>query len=226
MRSIHKGLLLLLLIFDFAILPTQTRSDDAPDCTKQGVGKLQLTIEDTTILGLTIGSASLKDIGAKLGQAQLLPDDGSGSVTASRTICFVSPADGTVLTFGAGPMGGFVDVTEFSIWSREAKFPNASACDPLELVSRGLSTTSGIRLGLSVKQMNDIIGKRGTSRRAVVHYEMGCRRKRTPDEVERFKRANNSDTSEYPYFDVTSFVDVHFTSAGASRIDIAKVESY
>ncbi len=226
MSFVSKALLLMLLVVDFAASPTQTHSDDAPECTKQGVGKLQLTIDDTTILGLTIGSASLKDVGAKLGQAQLLPDDGSGSVTASRSICFVSQADGTVLTFGAGPIGGFVDVTEFSIWSREAKFPNVSACDPLKLVSRGLSTTSGIRLGLSLKQMNDIVGKRPTNQRAVMHYEMGCRRKWTPDEVERFKRANNSDVSEYPYFDVTSFVDVHFTSAGASRIDIAKFESY
>jgi hypothetical protein len=223
MRFASKAFLLLLLVIDFGVLPIHTRSDDAPDCTKQGVGKLQLTIEDTTILGLTIGSASLKDVGAKLGQAQLLPGD--GSVTASRTICFVSPADGTVLTFGAGPLGRFVDVTEFSIWSRAAKFPNVSACNPSKLVSRGLSTASGIRLGLSVSQMNNIIGKRATNQRAVMHYEMGCRRNMTPDEVERFKRANNSNAPEYPYFDVTSFVDAHFTSAGASRIDIAKFES-
>ena len=214
-----------MLVIEFVILPINTRSDDAPDCTKQGVGKLQLTIEDTTILGLTIGSASLKDVGAKLGQAQLLLDDGSRSVTASRTICFVSPADGTVLTFGAGPLGGFVDVTEFSIWSREAKFPNVSACNPSKLVSRGLSTTSGIRLGLNVNQINNVIGKHATNHRAVMHYEMGCRRKMTPDEVERFKRANNSDAPEYPYFDVTSFVNAYLTSASASRIDIAKVES-
>lgn len=223
MRFASKALLLLLFAVDFAILPTDTGSENAPDCTKQGVGKLQLSFEDTTILGLTIGSVSLKDVGANLGQAQLLPGD--GSVTASRTICFVSPADGTVLTFAAGPLGGFVDLTEFSIWSREAKFPNVSACNPSKLVSRGLSTTSGIRLGLSANQMNDIIGKRGTNQRAAIHYEMACRRKMTRDEVERFKRANNSVAPEYPYFDVTSSVDVHFTSAGASRIDIAKVES-
>jgi hypothetical protein len=45
----------------------------------------------------------------------------------------------------------------------------------------------------------------------------------TPIELERFKTANKSDVSEFPYFDVTSYVDVHFASKGAFRIDIAKV---
>jgi hypothetical protein len=224
MSFASNALLLMLLVLDFGASPTQTRSDDAPECTKQGVGKLQLTTEDTTILGLTIGSASLKDVQAKLGGTPLLPRNGGAS--SSNTICFVSPTDGTVLTFGAGPMGGFVDVTEFSIWSREAKFPNASACSPSKLVSHGLSTTSGIKLGLNDKQLSHIIGKRATARRTAMHYELWCRQKMTADEIKRFKTANNWDVSDLPYFDVTSVVDAYFPSVGASRIDIAKVESY
>src|ERR1700730_2196148 len=218
MRFVSNGLVLFLLIMDFAGSPTQAQSDDAPDCSQQGVGKLQLTKEDTTILGLTIGNSSMKDVEAKLGQAHVLPLHGSAS--ASHTICFVSPTDGTVLTFGTNGMGGFVDLVEFAIWSPEAKFPNVSACSHSKLVSRDLSTTSGIKLGLSVKQLSNIVGKRAATQRAEVHYQLWCRQRMTPDEIKRFDPTNNSDVSERPYFDVGSFVDAHFASVGASQIAI------
>jgi hypothetical protein len=89
-----------------------------------------------------------------------------------------------------------------------------------------LSTASGIKLGLSVKQLSNIVGKRATTRHATTHYELLCLEKMTGDEIKRFETPNNSHVLERPYFDVGSFVDAHFTSAGASRIDIAKIESY
>jgi hypothetical protein len=188
----------------------QVPSPDEPECSRQGIGKLQLSKEDVTILGLTIGSASLKDVKAKLGETDSLPTHGSAS--ASNTICYVSPTDGTVLTFGASGMGGFTDVTEFALWSREAKFPSVSACRPQKLVSRSLSTASGIRLGLTAKRLSAIVSVLPKSRNAVVKYELSCRRKMTADEIAGFKTANNWDVKENPFIDVSSFVEAHFTN--------------
>src|SRR5258708_38111073 len=147
-------LLLLVTVVWLSVSPAQTPTEDAPECHKQGIGKLQLTQEDTTVLGLTIGSASLKDVQAKLGQTKFLPRNES----SPNTVCYVSPTDGTVLSFGAAAMGNFVDVTEFALWSREARFPNVEACLPSKLVSRSLSTSSGIKLGLSLQQLSAIVG--------------------------------------------------------------------
>ena len=224
MGASPKALLLLLLVMTSSISLAQATSDDEPECGKQGLGKLQLTKEDTTILGLTIGTASLKDAEAKLGPSKILPRHGDAS--ASNTICYVSPSDGTVLTFGASGMGGFVDVTEFAIWSREAKFPSVSRCSPSKLVSRSLSTPSGIRLGLTVKQLSTIVGAQPVMRHAVVHYQLSCLQRMTPGVIRGFKTANNWDVSERPYFDVGSFVDTHFSSSGVSGIEISKIESY
>jgi len=224
MAKTAKALLVALLVMTSPGSPAPTVSNDEPECSKQGAGKLQLTEADTTILGLKIGSASLKDVQAKLGSTDSLPTHGNAS--ASNTICYVSPADGTVLTFGASGMGGFVDVTEFAIWSGEAKFPNVLACRPSELVSRSLSTKSRIRLGLSVQQLSDIIGARPKTGPPLVRYELICRQKMTEDEIKGFKTANNWDVSEDPYFDVSSFVEARFTSSGASRTEVTKIESY
>jgi hypothetical protein len=213
---------LLMMVVWLSASPAQIPSESEPECNKQGVGKLQLTREDTTILGLTIGSASLKDVEAELGPANVLPRIES----SPDTICYVSPTDGTVLIFGAGAMGGFVDVTDFAIWSHEAKFPNASACLPSKLVSRSLSTPSGIKLGLSVEQLSAIVGTVPTTKHAEVHYELSCREKMTAEDIKRFKTAKNWDVPENPFFDVSSFVKAQFTSSKASRIYVAKLESY
>jgi len=189
-------LLLLVTVVWLSVSPAQTPTGDAPECHKQGIGKLQLTQQDTTILGLTIGSASLKDVRAKLGQTGFLPRNES----SPNTVCYVSPTDGTVLSFGAGAMGGFVDVTEFSLWSREARFPNVKACLPSKLISPNLSTLSGIKLGLSLQQLNTIVGAVPTTKHAEAHYELSCREKMTPEEIKRFKTANNWDVSDNPCF--------------------------
>jgi len=221
MAAASKVLLLMMVVW-LSASPAQRPSENEPECNKRGIGKLQLTREDTTILGLTIGSASLKDVEAKLGPTKALPRIES----SPNTICYVSPTDGTVLSFGAGAMGGFVDVTEFAIWSHEAKFPNILACLPSKLVSRNLSTLSGIKLGLSVEELSAIVGTVPTTKHAEIHYELSCREKMTAEEIKRFKTANSWDVSGNPFFDVSSFVEAQFTSSKASRIYVAKIESY
>jgi hypothetical protein len=224
MTAIRKALVLALFIVASSASWVQKPSDDDPPCGEPGIGKLQLTKEDTTILGLTIGSASLENVKARLGKTGSLPIGGSAS--ASTTICYVSPTDGTVLTFGSSDLGGHVDVTEFALWSREAKFPNVSACKPSKLVSRSISTSSGIKLGLSAQQLTDIVGTKPKTRPVSVHYELICRRKMTPDEIKGFKTGVNWDITANPYIDVSSFVDARFSSSGTSHIAITKVESY
>ncbi len=224
MTYVAKALLLTLFIMTSSTPPSQTLTEQGPECSEERVGKVQLTKEDITILGLTIGSASLKDVEARFGTTASLPTH--GSVSASNTICFVSPTDGTVLTFGASGLGGFVDVTEFAIWSREAHFPNVSKCRPSKLISRSVSTLSGIRLGLSVNQLTSIVGTQPTTNHAVTSYDMACRQKMTADQIKGFKTANNWDVTKSPYFDVSSSVDARFSGSGAFRIHIAKTESY
>lgn len=190
---------------------SQTTAKDNPECSEKGSYKVQLTADDTTILGLAIG-ASMKDVQAKLGQA-----------TAS---CFVSPTDGTVLSFSTGPFGGFENITGFELWSREAKFPNVAQCTRSSSVSRDLSTKSGIRLGLRAEQLAKLVRAPSSGQTELSQYEMWCREKMTDDDISAFKKVNNWDVSADPYFDVGSFVQAHFIGARVSRIKIAQTKSY
>jgi hypothetical protein len=211
-----QGLLFLLLL----ARPLSSQSlPNEPKCTAQGRGKLQLTTEDTTILGLTIG-VPLKAVREKLGPANSLPTHGFAS--ASNTICYVSP-DGTVLTFGAGAMGGFTDVTEFALWSHGEKFPNVSMCGRSSLVSAALATESGIRLGLNEIDLTKIVRKKPAVRQNTASYDFLCAVKMTRIEIDRFSADGSKDD---PFFDLTSRVQVRFSNGAASHIEIYKGESY
>lgn len=196
---------------------------DEPECSALGQGKLQLAAEDTTILGISIGTP-LSVVEAKLGPAKPLPTHGSAS--ASNTICYSSSDDGTILTFGAGPMGGFTNVTEFALWSREGKFPNAQRCTPSKLISSVLATTSGIRLGLSETDLTSAIGKKPMSQQTAASYEFLCSVKMTTSEMNRMKATFGQSVSEDPYFDDYSYVKVRFAAGRASRIEVYKGDSY
>jgi hypothetical protein len=197
---------------------SRTTANENPECSQKGSNKVQLTADDTTILGGMIG-VSMKDVQAKLGQATpFLP--------TSNSICFVSPTDGTVLTFSTGPFGGFENITGFELWSRESKFPNVAKCTRSTLVSRDLSTKSGIRLGLSAEQLAKLVGAPSSGQTELSQYEMWCRQRMTDDDIRAFKNVNNWDVSADPYFDVGSFVQAHFINARVSRIKIAQTKSY
>jgi hypothetical protein len=219
MTATIKPLFLIMVLW---LSPAQTPTENAPECNKQSVRKLQLTQEDITILGLTIGRDSLKEVQAKLGPTKILPRNES----SPETVCYVSPTDGTVLSFGAGAMGGFVGVTEFALWSREAKFPNVAACLPSKLISRELSTPSGIKLGLSLQQLSTIVGAVPSNKHAETHYELSCSQKMTAGQMKGSTTANHGDIPGNAFFDVSSFVEATFSSSRASRICVAKVESF
>jgi hypothetical protein len=175
-------------------------------------------------LGLLIGGASLKDVQAKLGSAKITRV--SREEESDLSVCYVSPRDGTVLVFYSGAMGGWKDITWFALWSSTAAFPHSSQCSTSAKVSHDLTTSSGLRLGLTHSQLEGIAGKPTRVRRSSVNYDYICRQKMTDEEIKGFKTANNWDVTKDPYFDRMSWIEVYFTNGKASRIEVGRTESY
>jgi hypothetical protein len=224
MHFVNTAVLSLLLVTTIASSP-QTRREDEPLCEeKNPKKKVEITEGDATILGLAVGHSSLKDVQAKLGSSKVTRV--SREEESDISICYVSPADGTALVFYSGVMGGGVDITWFALWSREAGFSHASQCTPSKLVSRNLRTVSGLRLGLSKANLEQIAGRPTKHGPAYAKYDYLCRMKMTEDEIKGFKTANNWDVTSDPYFDRMSWIHVWYKDAKVSRIEIGEIESY
>jgi hypothetical protein len=130
------------------------------------------------------------------------------------------------VVFYTGPMGGWHEITWFAIWSGRAAFPKRGECSPSKVVSRALSTDSGLRLELSRAEFERIAGVPTQRRATIDDYSYLCRRRMTLEDVRGFKAANGWDVTSDRYFDRTSWIKVWFQDSSASRIEIGEIESY
>lgn len=219
----RKRVMAAFLILGMITCSAQTRREEEPLCNQQGTKRVEITDADATILGFAIGHASLVDVQAKLGSAKI--ERVSREEESDTAICYRSPADGTVLVFYSGAMGGWKDITWFAIWSREAAFPHASQCASSTLVSQSVSTDSGLRLGLTKNEVAEIAGRPTKVGPTSSKYEYLCLQKMTEEQIKGFK-ANNWDVTKDPYLDRMSWIDVRYVNSAAARLEIGRIESY
>ena len=223
MNLCYMRLRIALLLLAAITCAAQTSRDKEPLCDQQPTKRVDVSDADAAILGLAISRASLKDVQAKLGKATI--ERVSRDEESDTAICYLSPADGTVLVFYSGAMGGWTDITHFALWSRAAMYPHRSQCTASTLVSQNVATASGLRLGLTQKQLEEIAGKPTKSGAVTSKYEYLCRRKMTADEINRFKDANNWDATSDAYFDRMSWINVRYARSLVSRIEVGRIES-
>lgn len=223
MNDLRKGAVALVLLA-LGFCSAQTRREDEPYCERSSKSKVEIADGDATILGFKIGTSTLTEVQAKLGRAKLTRV--SRDEESDSSICYISPADGTVLVFYTGVMGAGEEVTWFALWSRQADFQHSSQCTSSNVISKNVGTASGIRLGLSKADFEKIAGKSRSPASNPVKYDYLCRRKMTENEIKGFKSTNNWDASGDPYFDRTSWIKAWYGNATISRVEVGEFESY
>jgi len=218
--------LLITVLATAAIIPSaaQQRREKEPLCEQNGAERVQISDADATILDFTLGNTSLKDVQQRMGSAKV--ERVTKAEESDIAICYVSPKDGTVLIFYSGAMGGWEDLTWFALWSRKAAYPRVASCTPSESVFHNLTTRSGLRLGLSQREANQISGTPTKISRSTMKYDYICRQRMTEEQIKKFKAVNNWDASDDPYFDRVSWADIHVGREGAFRIEVGRYESY
>jgi hypothetical protein len=223
MRCPNKAISFLVLVAT-GLCSAQMRQEVEPYCNQHSTTRTEITDADSTILGVSINHASLKDVQAKLGSANVIRI--SDAEESDIAVCYVSPDDGTVLAFYSGALGGWEDITYFVLLSPRAGFAHGSQCTPSNQVSRNLSTESGLRLGVTEEQAKVVAGNPTSSGRTFLKYDYICRQKMTEEEVRKLKTENNWDATSDPYFDRVSRIRIRFTNSTASRVEVGKEESY
>jgi hypothetical protein len=121
-----------------------------PDDLIESNGEMDYT--HMTVLGLTLGRAGVADVQSKLGQAEMV------HAGHEPYICYrsASKGDNTVITFGFDDIGKNKLLSSFQIIAGVENFKSRRLCTKSRLVSKDVSTQSGLRIGLTPDQFKTL----------------------------------------------------------------------
>jgi hypothetical protein len=180
-------------------------SGNDPRRPKVKSGKDELPKSNFTVAGVALGDGGFEAITAKLGSATVV-ERGDGASGRSQ-ICYASAKDSSVfLAFEFGE-----DESLFYLFRGAHPWSGRKYCAPSKLVSNELSTASGLKLGLTRKEVEAILGQPDASTENELVYSRGFEKRSTPKEFETFRK-------EYP--DQLSDEEAH------KRFDFYPVEQY
>jgi hypothetical protein len=162
-----------------------------------------------SVLGFTLEKNSFKDVQDKLGVAEFYKNKIDGE-SADDELYYMSnvKGDDTVVEFASGPSGGWKYLDGFIITTLKNLPEGQIKPTPSSLVNRDISTQSGLRLGISQKEFEEIIGGNPSFKKEDALYYSFHKTKMKDNEL----------------FDVDSFVVAKFKDGKLVFLLITKTE--
>lgn len=205
----HKSLQAVELGLSVILAALATRQSTAASGVDRHIG-----IRDREVLGVVLGKATAKQVAELLGPAREM----KGLEPEITKTCYVSEArDHTTLEIYY-----WTDPVAFTI-SRPPMADTVN-CHPNRLVSPTLSTASGLRLGMSAKQVIAILGWPSGIYEDEFVYSSHYRRAETPRELAQGKRAGLSGDLLGPVH-VYDRVQILFSNSRVVRIAVEHDET-
>lgn len=173
------------------------------------------------ILGFTVGEyTTLGDIQAKMGKAKMFYDEDG----AYDYLCYISKSDKTIIVFG------FQDnlLNKFMLASSEADFEECDQCTESSLVSKEVSTESGIKLGISKEQVISLLGEPPFQTPNKLSYHKYWQIKMTDAEIDRMCQLfpQHADyTRKNPYWDTVGKINAIFSHNKLLSIELSKIST-
>lgn len=209
----------------------------------------QLQLSHTKILDLILGEYNFEDLMNKFGKAKIFSI--STGEEAPSAVCYTSsnPLDDTIIIFIAGPLGGWEKPSSFiigtknvlpsisdwmgrsaSVIEKRAKSVLSSIlpyCTKTPKISKVITTASGITLGITKNQLNDLLGNQPNyifdeSIFAYRYYDVV---KMTETQIERMKKYWPK-VEEDPHYEVASGIEVRFSEQKLAWFLVYRMESY
>ena len=124
------------------------------------------------ILGLIIGDCAPRDVYSKFGPGIAFKDAAQADVSQ---VCYISDRDETLILFSTKSS----KCTGFKMMSQKKRFYKWHFCEKSSLVSKHLTTGSGIKLGMSRNQLKAILGPPERESNSLLNYVFDRDRKTT-----------------------------------------------
>jgi hypothetical protein len=200
------------------------RTDDSDE--SMTFQKREPAASNFRILTISLGEDMFKQAAAKLGAAGKIQrgDAASGREQA----CYVSPGNSKLvhLIFEQGEVN-----YSFYLFADEPDWQGSEKCLPSQLISRGLSTASGLHLGQTPSEVRAVLGKPSVRRKNQFIYSFLVK-KRTSVKDLKEARIHNPEMSDqefhanYNFYDLTVGIDARFADSKLSFLAVSKAETY
>jgi hypothetical protein len=204
LNSASFFLLFVCLLFNYV------RATDAAD--------RQLAKANLTILGLTIGDCTSLDIYSKMGPGIPFREDTNPDISQ---VCYVSDKDDTLILFSVDDD----QCVRFELMSHKNKFYKWHFCVKSPLVSKHLTTESGIKLGMSKSRLKAILGVSRNESQEHLKYDYEWKQKMNRAEIETTSPGTKNMMKD-PFWTVNAAIKAEFSEAGLISFDLLKIRQY
>lgn len=196
-------------------------NEDAPEMNVKS-GKAGLSTRNFTIAGVSLEKDDPKQVESKLGRVKSV-ERGDAS-TGREQLCYASSkgSENLYLIFEYGE----VDAT-FYLFAGGRSWTGREYCASTAKVSKALSTPSGLKLGLTRKQVEAILGKPDFAADGRIVYSRETERKTTVDEFQELRRdypEQLSDQAAHEKFDlytVETYIEARFGNTGLNYLVVS-----
>lgn len=175
--------------------------------------------QQLTLLGLTLGKHTLRDVRTKVGDANLIPRaEHKGAHFREDNICYVSAQkdDETTITFSASGT-----LASFCLESTRSTPKNRKFCTKSALVSKDLATGNGLKSGLTKDQVKQLLGLPVKEEAAVYIYSYKVKEKIPEKELPGIMKKWPG-TEKDPYYHLVSFIVIRFDENKLSSFMVTK----
>jgi hypothetical protein len=174
------------------------------------------------IAGVSLGRGQFERLAAKLGSATII-ERGDAS-TGRQQVCYVARQGSgdmyLILEFGE-------DESVFYLFNNGAAWKGREFCVKANQKSIGSGTGSGLRLGLSLGQVESVLGKADAASADSLVYSREVQQKTTPIEFDRMRKEypeQLSDTlahQKFDYYTVEMYVEARFGKSGLNYLAVS-----
>lgn len=177
------------------------------------------------IAGVTLGAAhDFRPIRSEFGEAAEVE---RGDAASGRDqICYVSPSGSPHLIFEFGEVASVVYLFEGG-----PKWNGSELCAMNPRVSAGISTASGLRLGLGPQQVKTILGTPNVATPDKLVYYFEFKKKTSAEELAQLRKDNLSMTDaefrrNFEFLGVTAYFEARFAAGKLNYLAISRSEVY
>lgn len=188
------------------------------------IQKREPAVANFQILGIDLGFDMLSSAATRLGKTTIV--ERGDAATGRAQICYVSTEDsGKVHLIFEQDEVGFT----LYLFAEGPDWRGSDRCKPSNLISRNLSTASGLHLGQSPSQVMAILGRPSKQGKNELVYSFLVTKKMPPEELKQIRKQHPEMSEDafhksFDYYDLSAGVDARFTDSKLTYLALSKAE--